>query len=141
LKYIENDSIRKRRYFTAEVKIQIDSVIISSIPSIFNVLESKHYQLLYRGSRDGFYSKALHQRVDSHSHTLTIVETMKGLLFTLKNPLKPDLACNASNNSHNRGLDHPKLSFVNETGLPASTLFTGEETFTVKDLGIFEVSV
>jgi hypothetical protein len=201
LKCIEDDSIRKRRYFPAEMRIQIDSVIISSIPSIFDVLKSKSYQLLYRGSRDGFNSTALHQRVNHHSHTLTIVETTKGFifggyiaikwdssngwksddslksfLFTLKNPhnlaartfsLKPDLKkytilcyfngkmvwfgsdgaiaiydnCNANNNSHNRGFGSPYSSFVNDTGLPGSTLFTGEERFTVKELEIFKISI
>jgi hypothetical protein len=201
LKCLENDSIRKHRYFPPEVKIQIDSVIISSIPSIFNVLKSKSYHLLYRGSRDGFDSTPFHQRVDYHSHTLTIVETTKGFifggyianewdssnkwksddslksfLFTLKNPhnlaartfsLKPDRKqyiiycysntylvwfgycggialydnCNITNNSHNNGFSHPQSSFVNDTGLPGSTLFTGEATFTVKELEIFEISI
>jgi hypothetical protein len=49
--------------------------------------------------------------------------------------------CNSHNNSHNRGFAHPQSSFVNDTGLPGSTLFTGEETFTVKELEIFEVSI
>jgi hypothetical protein len=79
----DDDTIRKSGYFESKVKIQIqiDSKIISSIPSMFDVLKSKSYQLLYRGSRDGFDSKALHQRVNHHSHTLTIVEPTKGFIF------------------------------------------------------------
>jgi hypothetical protein len=76
-----DENIRKLRYFEPKVTIQIDSKIISSIPSIFNILGSKCYQLLYRGSRDGFHSKALHQRIDYHSHTLMIIETTKGFIF------------------------------------------------------------
>jgi hypothetical protein len=49
--------------------------------------------------------------------------------------------CNSHNNSHNRGFGHPESSFVNDTGLPGSTLFTGENTFTVKELEIFGVSI
>jgi hypothetical protein len=203
LKCYEDENIRKHRYFEHEMKIQsgLDSVIISSIASIFDVLKSKSYQLLYRGSRDGFDSKSLHQRIDGHSHTLTIIETTKGFifggyiacewdssgqwkcddslksfLFTLKNPhhlssrtfpLNPDRKqdtilcypsaqmvwfgisgaiaifdnCNVNNNSHNRGFGISQPSFVNDTGLPGSTLFTGEEYFTVKELEIFEILI
>jgi hypothetical protein len=49
--------------------------------------------------------------------------------------------CNTNNKSHNRGFGIPQSSFVNDTGLPGSTLFTGEETFTVKELEIFEASI
>jgi hypothetical protein len=59
----------------------IDSVIISSIPDIFQVSGKKSYQVLYRGSRDGFRSIFLHQKVDGHSHTAMIVETTKGFIF------------------------------------------------------------
>jgi hypothetical protein len=49
--------------------------------------------------------------------------------------------CNSHNNSNNHGFGNSSSSFVNDTGLPGSTLFTGEETFTVKEFEIFEVSI
>jgi hypothetical protein len=49
--------------------------------------------------------------------------------------------CNANNNSHNKGFACSLPTFVNDTGLSGSTLFTGEETFTVTELEIFEISV
>jgi hypothetical protein len=49
--------------------------------------------------------------------------------------------CDSHNNSHNRGFGIPQSSFVNDTGLPGSTLLTGEEIFTVKEFEIFEVSI
>jgi hypothetical protein len=75
LKCIEREDIRKHRYFDFKVRIEneIDSKIVSSIPSIFDVFGSKSYELLYRESRDGFDSKSLHERIDHHSHTLMIV--------------------------------------------------------------------
>jgi hypothetical protein len=60
---------------------RLDSIIISSIPSIFNEFGSKTYRLLYRGSRDGFDSVHFHAKVDGHSNTVTIIETTKGFIF------------------------------------------------------------
>ena len=37
--------------------------------------ESKQYELLYRGSRDGFGSKEFHAKVDAKGPTLTIVKS------------------------------------------------------------------
>jgi hypothetical protein len=83
LKCIEDDEIRKGQCVAAQVRnrIHIESVIISSVPSIFDLLKSKSYQLSYHGSRDDLTSTALHQRVDRRSHTLTIVETTKGFIW------------------------------------------------------------
>jgi hypothetical protein len=59
----------------------LDSLIIPSIPSIFDDLDHKTFHLLYRGSRDGFVPKRLHEKVDGHSNTITFVETTKGFIF------------------------------------------------------------
>jgi hypothetical protein len=61
--------------------LRLDSVIISSIPTIFNEFGNKTYRLLYRGSRDGFDSVHFHANVDGHSNTVTIIETTKGFIF------------------------------------------------------------
>jgi hypothetical protein len=59
----------------------IDSLIISTIPSIFNDFGNQSYQLLYRGSRDGFDCANEHAKVDGHSNTITLVETTEGFIF------------------------------------------------------------
>jgi hypothetical protein len=58
---------------------QFDSVIISSI---FNDFSTKSSILLYRGSRDGFDSTHCHNKIYGHSHTITLVETTNGFLFS-----------------------------------------------------------
>jgi hypothetical protein len=202
IKGISDNELRIRRFLPKRIDpvmaSSIDSVIISSIPDIFKVLGKKSYQLLYRGSRDGFRSIPLHQKVDGHSHTVTIVETTKGFifggymacvwdsshswkndesqtsfLFTLRNPHNlasrifrlNDKAhsmhcspssylvwfgmsgcigifddCNVNNKSHNKGFGNNQPTYVNDTGLSGSTLFTGKENYAVKELEIFKVT-
>jgi hypothetical protein len=178
----------------------IDSTIISSIPSIFNAFGSKSSRLLYRGSRDGFNSRSLHEKVDGHSHTITLIETTKGFIFggyvvcswdssgqwkgdasmesfifTLKNPhgvgartfrMRPGkkdyvMLCYQSGwlvwigycgaiaiqeqgtsppTGHNGGFAHENSTFENDTGVNGKTFFTGDESFTVKELEVFELS-
>jgi hypothetical protein len=45
--------------------------------------------------------------------------------------------CNANSTSHNRGFQ-PDLTFVNDSGHDGTTLFTGSETYSVKEVEIFE---
>jgi hypothetical protein len=47
------------------------------------------------------------------------------------------LNCNANSTSNNRGFQ-PGGTFVNDSGHEAKTLFTGSETYTVKEVEIFE---
>jgi hypothetical protein len=177
-----------------------NSKIISSIPSIFRDFGGNSYRLLYRGSRDGFNLKAFHDKVDGHSHTITLIETTKGytfgaylvcpwhsvvgwkgddtmksFLFTLKNPHNVSARtfrmvsaqkayvnyCRKSDDGYltwigncgaiaihcdghscatgrNGGFATPNQAFVNDTGLNGETFFTGEQSFTVKELEIFE---
>jgi hypothetical protein len=49
--------------------------------------------------------------------------------------LMPD--CNAYSTSHNRGFG-PGRTFVNDSGHEGNTFFTGSETYTVKEVEIFE---
>jgi hypothetical protein len=96
-----------------ESQVVIDSNIISAVPDIFSVFGCKRFQLLYRGSRDGFEASAFHRRCDSHANTLTLISstnkcifggytpvtwssrdgiasdaTQKSFIFTIKNPHK-----------------------------------------------------
>jgi hypothetical protein len=192
----EDGKLRKRRFSGSGSTLdsQIDSTIISSIPSLFCNFGTNAYRLLYRGSRDGFDSKSLHGKVDGHSHTITLIETTKGFifgayavcswhsrdkwqgdesmesfLFTLKNPhgvsartfrMKPTktayviygssfivwigycgaigITASSPATGHNKGFGDSASTFENDTGLDGKTLFTGDESFTVKELEIFE---
>jgi hypothetical protein len=46
--------------------------------------------------------------------------------------------CNANTTSHNRGFATTSSTFVNDSGRDGETLFTGSETYTVKEIEIFE---
>lgn len=41
----------------------------------------QNFQLLYRGSRDGFETSSFHSRCDNKSNTITIIQTTKGWIF------------------------------------------------------------
>jgi hypothetical protein len=79
----EDAKLRERRFSKPRPMLtnQIDSTIISSIPSLFSDLNAGSYRLLYRGSRDGFNSAPLQGKVDGHGHTITLIETAKGFVF------------------------------------------------------------
>jgi hypothetical protein len=66
---------------------EIDSKTISSIPNIFSVFTGKGFELLYRGSRDGFGADAFHGRCDGHPNTVTLVLSTTGCIFGGYTPL------------------------------------------------------
>lgn len=47
----------------------------------FNSSKQHKFQLLYRGSRDGFSAADFHSKCDSRANTITIIETSKGFVF------------------------------------------------------------
>jgi hypothetical protein len=168
------------------------SVILQTIPSSLQDLGFHSWDLIYRGSRDGFTASAFHGKCDGRAKTVTIIESTggfifggftpvawdssgayksddsgKSFLFTVKNPrgaefrkfsLKDsskaiycvsaygplfgnncDIAvfdrCNAGTSSFtNLG-----LAYVNDTGLDGQKVFTGERTFTVKEIEVFAI--
>jgi hypothetical protein len=55
--------------------VELDSEIISEVPDIFPNFEDKTWQLLWRGSRDGFGAGDFHSRCDGHANTLTLIVT------------------------------------------------------------------
>jgi hypothetical protein len=85
----EDSELKSRRFstssrdstFESRPKQTIDSLIISTIPSIFKDFGNQSYQLLYRGSRDGFSCANQHAKVGGHSNTITLVETTEGFIF------------------------------------------------------------
>jgi hypothetical protein len=58
-----------------------ESTIVDGCPPLFSQFEGKKIRLLYRGSRDGFGSKAFHNKCNMRSHTLTIVKAQGGCIF------------------------------------------------------------
>jgi hypothetical protein len=66
------------------------SEILSDFPSIFDKFRFKKWNLLYRGTRDGFGSGAFHTRCDGHANTLTIILTTKGYVFGGFSPISWD---------------------------------------------------
>jgi hypothetical protein len=92
---------------------ELDSLIVSSFPPLFDEFRGKRFVLLWRGSSDGFGAEDFHGRCDGHANTLTLVldtdgnvfggymplqwesalsmkykcdDSLKSFLFTLKNP-------------------------------------------------------
>jgi hypothetical protein len=82
---IENkpdDAIRTRRFLNSIRSSQCPkSTILQSIPSILTEFETKTWELLYRGTRDGFGTSNFHSKCDQHANTLTIILTTAGYIF------------------------------------------------------------
>jgi hypothetical protein len=82
------DSIAKRRFVGLG-----GSTILSEFgifPSIFNDLKNMTFELLYRGSRDGFGMAEFHRRCDGRSRTLVLVKTTNNNIFGGYTPLEWD---------------------------------------------------
>jgi hypothetical protein len=74
-----DEAIRIRRFFKS-IK-HIDSNILKEMPQILKDFETKTWQLLYRGTRDGFGSADFHTKCDKQSNTVTIILTTNGSIF------------------------------------------------------------
>jgi uncharacterized coiled-coil protein SlyX len=61
--------------------VRFDSLISPEFPSLFNELAGCSFELLYRGSRDGFGAKDFHTRCDGRSGTVTLIKTPQGFVF------------------------------------------------------------
>jgi hypothetical protein len=66
----------------------LDSRIISEFPDIFAEFKGKHFELLWRGSRDGFKAQEFHRLCDGHTNTLTVILDTKGNIFGGFTPLE-----------------------------------------------------
>jgi hypothetical protein len=170
----------------------LNSQIISEFPDIFAEFKGKHFELLWRGSRDSFKKEEFHRRCDGHANTLTVIvdtkgnifggftpvewesnscgkadDSQKSFLFTLKNPhniparrfaLKAEMKhraiecdsewgpwfcgmrvsdnCNANTESYTS----LGIAYTNDTGLHDNRVFTGSESFRVKEIEVFEIT-
>jgi hypothetical protein len=64
-----------------------ESRIITTFPTIFAEFQGHHFELLWRGTRDGFSPAAFHARCDGHANTLTIIEDTQGNIMGGFTPL------------------------------------------------------
>jgi hypothetical protein len=171
----------------------IDSKIVNRVPALFEDVfgAAKTFQLLYRGSRDGFEAAAFHDRCDGHPNTISLIlstngcifggytpiawssrnayapdPSLKSWVFTIKNPhnLPPQLfkqkeEANAVRDFAIHGpafgngwdlhiCDKCRTSvcyanvgtvYANETGIAATEVLTGSQTFYVEEIEVFEV--
>jgi hypothetical protein len=78
------DHVARLRSWT----LPIGSQIVSDFPGIFAEFEGKRFELLWRGSRDGFEAKEFHRRCDDHANTLTVILDTKGNIFGGFTPVK-----------------------------------------------------
>jgi hypothetical protein len=60
---------------------RLDSLIISDFPEIFAEFRGKRFDILWRGSRDGFGAKEFHRRCNRHANTLTVILDTEGNIF------------------------------------------------------------
>jgi hypothetical protein len=58
-----------------------ESQILCDFQKIFEEFRGKHFELLWRDSRDGFKTKEFHRRCDGHANTLTVILDTKGNIF------------------------------------------------------------
>jgi hypothetical protein len=59
----------------------LESTIISDFPSIFDEFRGSGFELLYRGSRDGFSADQFYAKCRGQRNTLTIIKTHEGWVF------------------------------------------------------------
>ncbi|KAK8808469.1 hypothetical protein WA158_008370 [Blastocystis sp. Blastoise] len=70
--------------WTIASAVNIDSNILSEDYNQYIDEWTQHpiqYELLYRGSRDGFEGKDFHRMVDDHKNTLTVIKSQNGNIF------------------------------------------------------------
>jgi uncharacterized coiled-coil protein SlyX len=63
--------------------VRLDSLIVREYPPLFEEFRMKSFNLLWRGSRDGFTADEFHRRCDGHANTLTLILTQTGMCSTV----------------------------------------------------------
>jgi hypothetical protein len=71
-------------------RLVIGSAILAELPSIFSKFLRKDFELLWRGSRDGFGASEFHGRCDGHKNTLVLIEDSDGNVFGGFSPVPAD---------------------------------------------------
>jgi hypothetical protein len=65
-----------------------DSLIVSDFPPLFEAFRAKRFNLLWRGSRDGFTAQEFHLRCDGRRNTLTLISDTDGNVVSCFTPVK-----------------------------------------------------
>jgi hypothetical protein len=60
---------------------RLESLIVGEYPPLFEEFRAKRFNLLWRGSRDGFGAKEFHRRCDGRANTLTLIVDTDGNVF------------------------------------------------------------
>jgi hypothetical protein len=79
LSYSESKASHSYRFTTPSRSF--DSLIVSSFPSVLRELTDENWELLYRGSRDGYTAGAFHAKCDAVLNTVTVILTSDGAIF------------------------------------------------------------
>jgi hypothetical protein len=67
---------------------RLESLIVFDFPPLFEEFRAKRFNLLWRGSRDGFTAREFHRRCDGRANTLTLISDTKGNVFGGFTPVK-----------------------------------------------------
>jgi hypothetical protein len=70
-----------------------DSVILSELPAILGQFRHKKFELLWRGSRDGFSADAFHNLCDDCPNTMTLILDTQGNIFGGFTPIPWESCC------------------------------------------------
>jgi hypothetical protein len=84
---IVDESARRHHFVDLFSGSTIQSLLRNNIPVIFAELADKRFELLYRGSRDGFKIAEFHRRCDGRRDTITVIESKGGNVFGGHTPL------------------------------------------------------
>jgi hypothetical protein len=57
---------------------RLESLTTPQFPPLFDEFRAKRFNLLWRGSRDGFTAEEFHLRCDGRANTLTLIESSGG---------------------------------------------------------------
>jgi hypothetical protein len=104
---------------------RFDSAIVPQIPSLFADFGRKHFNLLWRGGRDGFRADQFHRRCDGHANTLTQIEDTGGNIFggfapvEWESPVPANFRADPSLNSFLFTLKNPRNVPARKFGLRA----------------------
>jgi hypothetical protein len=77
----QSDAIEGLR---SEIALRIplfESKIVRVFPEIFDEFRTCRFELLWRGTRDGFNGEEFHRRCDGHKNTLTLIMAKDGNIF------------------------------------------------------------
>jgi hypothetical protein len=93
-----------------------DSLIIAQFPLRFDEFVRKRFNLLWRGSRDGFTAQEFHLRCDGRANTLTLIADTDGNVFGGFTPVEWESGNNLPVNKGNDSLRSFRFTLRNTHG-------------------------